>query len=513
MSSHNMPVQLTKSLFLKGKQCSKSLWLQTNKSEVLTKESKSNILETGQSIGKKARELFPGGKEISLHGTTQDQRIELTQQWISEGVKTVYEATFEFDGVLVMVDVLHRNESGYYEIYEVKSSTWNSKKKLKDISEYIDDVSVQYYVLSGCKIELSNIFVTLINSDYVRGETLDLNGLFIHQDITLEVAALQSSVASRIASLKETLSKGVEPNIDIGWHCKNPRQCDGFEYCWHTQRQIPEYSVFDLFKLTKNAKSLSLYQQGVVDIKDIPESFKLTETQRFIVDSVKYGEEGKAEINHPQLQEFIQQINYPIYHIDFETFQQPIPKFQGIKPFQQIPFQYSLHVEHKDGSLEHREFLADAEQDPRELFVQQLVSDIPCSATTVAFNSSFEKMILKDLSNQFPQYTEHLLAIMDNMIDLAIPFQKRYYYLPEMRGQHSIKIVLPLLAPEMENSYKDLDLIHNGSEAMQTFAELGDIKDADDIKRYRNALLEYCKLDTLAMVKILNILKKSLRNQ
>jgi hypothetical protein len=157
----------------------------------------------------------------------------------------------------------------------------------------------------------------------------------------------------------------------------------------------------------------------------------------------------KYTLNWKKLALFLSSLSYPFYYLDFETFQQPIPEFKGISPFQQIPFQYSVHVEQNNQTLEHKEFLGKEGSDPREQLVKQLIKDIPMNATILAFNASFEQMVLKGLAKQFAQYEDHLLSISENIIDIAIPFQKRYYYLPQMKGKHSIKIVLPLLVPEM----------------------------------------------------------------
>jgi hypothetical protein len=197
-----------------------------------------------------------------------------------------------------------------------------------------------------------------------------------------------------------------------------------------------------------------------------------------------------------------------LYHFDFETYQQAIPEFNGIRPFQQIPFQYSLHIEHKDKPLEHKDFLGNQGSDPRELLVKQLISDIPLDATVLAFNASFEQSVLKGLAEQFPKYKDHLQNISNNIVDLAMPFQKKYYYQSEMKGKFSLKIVLPLLVPEMGKAYDSLDLIHNGGEAMQAFAVLAEKSNQDEIDRIRESLQRYCELDTLAMVKILDKLKR-----
>ena len=501
---------LTKSLYLRGLQCEKSLWLKINNSDVLEDEDNaiSQIFETGRKVGALACNLFPNGKRISFEDTVRDQRIALTKQWIVDGVSTIYEATFEFDGVLVMVDILNRDSNGNFEIYEVKSSSWNSKKKLKDIDTYIKDVSIQYYVLNGCGLNISKAAVTLLNGDYIRGDELDINDLFIHQIVTDEVISLQNRIPGTLESFRGALNEQeIEPDIDIGWHCKKPYKCDASEYCWRVQRKIPEYSVFNIFPLTKKSKALELYHQGIVNIDEIPESFQLTDKQQLDVDASKSTIDKKPQINRDKLALFLSSLSYPFYYLDFETFQQPIPEFKGISPFQQIPFQYSVHIEQNNQTLEHKEFLGKEGSDPREQLVKQLIKDIPMNATILAFNASFEQMVLKGLSKQFAQYEDHLLSISENIIDIAIPFQKRYYYLAEMKGRHSIKIVLPLLVPEMAEAYKGLDLVHDGSEAMQAFSILGDIEDPEKIRRIRESLIEYCKLDTLAMVKILEKLQ------
>ncbi|MBC8496016.1 MAG: DUF2779 domain-containing protein [Gammaproteobacteria bacterium] len=505
--------QLSKSLYVRGLQCKKSLWLKLNNSSVLKQPDDSSLaaFSIGNEIGELACDLFPNSRRILYNNTTRDERVAQTRKWLDEGVKTIYEATFEFDGVLVMVDILHKDANGHYEIYEVKSSTWSSKKpKIKDV--YIQDVAIQYYVLSGCGLGVAKASVTLLNTDYVRGDKLDISQLFTHQDVTTETKGLQDRISIRLGSFQRVLSATEkEPDIDIGWHCKNPYECDAFDYCWKEQRQIPEYSVFNIFPLTKKSKSLELYQQGIINVEDIPSDMKLSEKQQSVVDSARYARKGELEIDKLAIQSFLDSLSYPLYHFDFETFQQPIPEFKGVSSYQQIPFQYSLHIEQRDETIEHKEFLGIEGEDPRQSLVEKLVKDIPLNVTTLAFNASFEQMVLKGLAKQFPQHKEHLLNISNNIVDLAILFQKKHYYLPEMKGKYSIKIVLPLLVPEMEKAYRDLDLIHNGGEAMQVFAMLGKMKDKSQIKRYRRSLLEYCKLDTLAMVRILNVLKLAVK--
>ena len=493
---------MSKSLYLTGLQCQKYLWLKIHNQKVLQKPDKNlkAIFATGDEVGQKACKLFPGGKQIKYDKSTpHSERIALTKKYTDNGVKTIYEATFEFDGVLVMVDILNKDNNGNFEIYEVKSSTWTSKKNLKSIDTYIKDVSIQYYVLNGCGLKISKACVTLLDGEYIRGDEENLEKLFFHKDITKEVISLQKKISETLKSFSSTLEiKEKEPKIDIGWHCKNPHTCLAFDYCWKEQRNIPEYSVFNIFPLSKKSKALELYKKGIVNIKSIPASEKLTKAQKIKVDLVK---DNNLVINKNAIKLFLKSFNYPFYYFDFETYQQAIPEFEGAKPFQQIPFQYSLHIRDDSPKLGHVEFLAKSGSDPREDLVKQLISDIPPDVTVLAFNASFEKSVLAELAKQFPIYKKRLNNIIKNLVDLADPFRKKYYYHPEMKGKFSIKIILPLLVPEMEDEYNNLE-IQNGSEASQSFANLAKLSDKNEINTMRKNLIKYCELDTLAMVKI-----------
>tara|TARA_B100001079_G_C16391695_1_gene507142 strand:- start:498 stop:2030 length:1533 start_codon:yes stop_codon:yes gene_type:complete len=500
-------LNLSKSLYTKGLQCKKALWLKKYKPQVLTPPSAQiqAVFETGNEVGALACGLFPGGKEVPFKGTSFNEKIALTRQWISEGEKNIYEATFEYDDILVMIDIFHQKEDGSFEIYEVKSSTWNQNKSIDDIYKYIHDVSIQYFVLTGLGYNVSNTFITLLNTDYVRGSEIDINALFTSVKVTEEVLDLNDQIPSNIENFRETL-KDIknEPNIDIGWHCNNPYECDAHEYCWKTQKAIPEYSVFDIFQFNKNAKSMQLYREGITAIEDIPEDYKLSPTQELYVDIWKY---QKSIINKEAIKNFVDSLSYPIYHFDFETFNPAIPKFKGLSSFEIYPFQYSIHIEHEDGSLEHKEYLADPDIDPREEIARRMTKDIPKGSFMMAYNISFERGIIKKLAEQFPAYSNHLMSLHDNFVDMHTPFKNKDYLTPEMKGKSGLKIILPILVPEMQEAYKELDMVHHGGEAMSIYQKLANEDDLEMISRYRTSLIEYCKLDTYAMVKILEKLR------
>lgn len=475
----------------------KSLWLKKYKKDILTlpNATAEAIFEIGNEVGKLACELFPGGIEVEFNPKDYDGMVSTTQELMSDGVKNIYEATFKYDGIFVAVDILHINDDRSVEIYEVKSST-----HVKDV--YKHDASIQYYVLNGLGYKVKNVSIVYINNKYIRDEELEIDKFFTIADITDEVKELQDDIPTYLSTFEKFLKDSEsEPQKDIGTHCSNPYDCDAIDYCWS---HIPEYSIFDISRL-KSDKKFELYNQGIVNFTQISDISSFSTAQQIQIESELT---NKTIVNKEAIKEFVDNLSYPIYHLDFETFQQAIPQWKSIVPFMQIPFQYSIHVESEDGKLEHKEFLAEDGFDPRYELAKKLVEDIPIDVTVLAYNMGFEKGVIRKLAEQFEEFSYHLICIHDNIEDLMTPFQKKDYYTPSMRGSYSIKYVLPALVPEMAKAYEDLDLVHNGSEAMQTFARLSKLDD-DEKDAYRKALLEYCKLDTLAMVKVLERLKRS----
>ncbi|MFA5461166.1 MAG: DUF2779 domain-containing protein [Sulfurimonas sp.] len=490
-------MRLSKSLYTRGLQCVKSLWLKKYNKEVLTPPDSSAeaIFETGNIVGDLACKLFPNGKEVPFENTTFEEKIALTKKWMEEGVKNIYEATFEFDDILVMVDILHVNDDRSVEIYEVKSST-----EVKDV--YLDDASVQYYVLNGLGYDVKRTSIVHINNKYVRDDELEIDKLFTIADVSDGVLELQTNIPSYLKSFKIFLDdKENEPVIDIGTHCSNPYDCDAISYCW---KHIPEYSVFDISRL-RSDKKFDFYRNGILEFHQISDVSLFSLAQQIQIISEQ---EQREIINKEAIKEFIDGLTYPLYHLDFETFQQAVPQWKGISPFMQIPFQYSLHVEKKNGDLEHYEFLAKEGIDPRYELAKRLVGDIPTDVTVLAYNMGFEKGVIRKLADMFNEFAPQLMAIHDNIQDLMTPFAKKDYYVPSMKGSYSIKYVLPALVPEMAKAYKELNGVQNGGEAMQTYASLATMEDKAVVARLREALLRYCELDTMAMVKVLEKLKE-----
>ena len=451
-------------------------------------------LAAGTELGIKAQALFGNGKDVAKLASSNNDRTEITSDLISSGTKIIYEATFQSGGVLVMVDVLHRGSEGW-EIYEVKSGT-----TLKET--HINDVALQLMVLTGAGLTVSKACVIHLNKQYVRNaeESHNLHDLFVLEDVTEKARELQSSVFEEAQQIQARLEKLDEPDVEIGAHCSKPYPCPAIDYCWKTQRQIPEISVFNLFS-TK--KALDLYHQGIVSIDDLPSDYSGTQLQQIMISA----HQSKALIvDKEAIRAFLNDIKYPIYHLDFETYQPVIPEIDGTRPYQQIPFQYSLHIEDESGNLVHKEFLAECEGDPRKGFVESLVENISGEVTVLAYSDKFEKARLKELARDFPDHSARLMQIHDCMMDLAYPFQKKHYYHPDLKGKYSIKAMLPHLVPAMQSAYGENELVQNGGDAMTVFPSLKDMNPADRDK-HREALLRYCKLDTEAMVYVLRALR------
>ena len=483
-------MNLSKSSYCRGIQCKKMLWLEKNKPEEKQEQNNERVLEQGNDIHDVARYLF--GSHINIeYRENLSQMIEDTINTIDSYKDVIItEASFSYKNNFCSVDILKKNNNTY-EMYEVKSST-----ELKDI--YVNDASYQYYVLTKLGLKVTKVCLVHINSNYVRIGDLDLDELFIKQDITKEVKDLQETVEKNIKEINEYVEEK-EKVEEISENCFKPYPCSFFKYC---TKHLPEKNVFDIPKLQTRTK-LKLYREGIYEYKDILKT-NISDSYKQVIEYELYNKEDYIE--KESIKEFLDTLKEPLYFLDFETFQMPIPLYDYVSPYEQIPFQYSLH--YIDSELKHKEFLAEAGIDPRRSLAEQLVKDIPKDVTTLAYNMGFEKGVIKKLSKLFPDLSEHLMNIHDNIKDLMIPFQQKKYYSKDMHGSYSIKYVLPALFPNDPSlNYKNLDLIHNGGEAMSSFQDLVN-KSKEEQKYIRERLLRYCELDTYAMVKIYEKLKE-----
>ena len=449
-------------------------------------EMQKSIFKRGTNVGELAQQLFPGG-EIAAQGDPPNYEKALlrTQELIKSGAKVIYEAAFTFNEVLSIADIAVKEKDSWF-IYEVKSST--------SISEtYINDAALQYYVISSQGIKVKDFSIIFINNQYVRNGKLDLGKLFTTESVLGLILPLQDTVKENIVKFKKVLLKKQIPDIDIGEHCYQPYVCGFYNYC---RKHIPENSIFD-FSGMHLAKKYELYREGIVKLEDIPNDYPLNKNNQIQLDVYK---NGKPLIDKEAIKNFLSDLNYPLYFMDFETFQPAVPLFDNSKPYQQIPFQYSIHFkESKKSQLKHFEFLAEQGADPRKKFIEGLLRDTKNPGDIIVYNKTFEITRLKEIARDFPEYADEIEKRINQVKDLMIPFQKKYYYAPEMQGSYSIKYVLPALVPEL--SYDKLE-INEGGLASIAYESLQLETDLMRIADIKEKLLEYCKMDTLAMVKI-----------
>jgi hypothetical protein len=485
---------LSKSAFIRGIQCYKSLYLKKHHPELEDKisESQQMVFDKGTNIGLLAQKLFPGGVDLGVYIPTDfEKAFTETEQLLEKGQNVIYEAGFRHDNLLCYMDILVKKNGKYY-AYEVKGSS-----SLKPV--YLWDTAFQYHVITSSGITLEDISVVYLNNQYVRHGNLDLQQLFIIESVKDRILPLQPKVKTQIQEMLNMLAQPDVPEIDIGLHCSDPYPCSFTGYCW---KNIPDYSVFNLSKLWSR-KKFELYQKGILEITDVPDDYPLNLGQRL---QVKAEKTGKPHINKVEIKKFVNSLHYPLYFLDFESFQSAIPLFDNSKPYQQTVFQYSLHILGKlGGNLQHKEFLAEPKGDPRIPFIQQLVKDLGTTGDIIVYNKTFETTRLKEIAEVFPQYETKVQAINDRVVDLMLPFSKKHYHTPEMNGSYSIKKVLPALVPQF--SYNKLD-INNGMAASMSYENLYYETDPSVIDKTKKDLLEYCGLDTLAMVEILKVLEK-----
>ena len=485
---------LSKSKYCRGLQCPKMLWMDMNKPEEAEDLNNEFIFETGTKVGDLARSYF-GEYSLVDFDFNKSSMVDQTLKYISDGANNIAEASFLADGLYCAVDILHRNDDGW-DIIEVKSSA--------HVSEiYIEDMAFQYYVLTRSGVDVSHIYNLHINNLYVFHDQLDIQGLFVLEDYTSICKNKFAEVESNINRIREYNDTDTEPVKDIDECCNRPYECAYKGYCW---KHIPENSVFNIANLGSN-KKFDYYKNGIISYEDIiSKQPPLNPKQYRQVESQYYSRPDSIDI--PMIRSFLAELSYPIYHLDFETFQLAIPIWEGCVPYEQIPFQYSIHIENQDGKIEHREFLAKEGIDPRLTLAENLCRDIPVGGCVLAYNMSFEKTVIRKLAEQFPDLSDHLICIHDNIHDLMVPFQRQYYYSAAMKGSYSIKYVLPALFPnDPELDYHSLEGIHKGDEASAAFADLPN-HTPEEISVIRNNLLKYCGLDTFAMVKVLGKLKQ-----
>lgn len=488
----NTARHLSKSQYVKGKQCAKALWFDHHRKDLLppVDETAEARFAAGREVGALARQLFPGGKLVACKPWEIEKSLQLTKELIQQDATVIYEAAaLSPDGAYARADILIRTPTGAWNLIEVKSST-----SVKDY--HLDDASVQYHIFTQAGYTIDQCVILHISNDYIRNGALDLGALFTQADITDLVHAQQTAIPSLIGSLGKLVSGNEEPQIAIGPHCSAPFDCNYQEHCW---KDVPEYSIFNVLQ-GKKAFEVSA-ASGSYLVKDIPEHH-IPKGAKAIDVSCHVGNTSHTE--QAQLKSFLNPLQYPIYYLDFETIGPAVPMYDNTKPYQPVPFQFSLHIEHAPDRLEHKGYLHCQQTDPREEFVEQLLSQCGSSGPIIVYNQMFEAGCVKALAETFPHHETALLALIERMVDLLVPFRQRWLYHSKQNGSASIKAVLPAFTNE---SYEELN-IANGAVASDQYLAFMQGKLPDDAKdKLYTDLIAYCELDTYGMVQLMRVLR------
>ena len=478
-----MQYRLSKSKFLSAFQCRKRLWLEIHDKDKATPIDKVQeaIFNQGHFVGDLAMDRYPNGIEITSDYLDIPKGITITKEVLEKNPPSIFEGFFQYNNVLVRPDIMVNNNDGSWDFIEVKSST-----KLKE--ENIRDVAIQTYVLIGSGIKIHRSYLMHINREC---QFPDLDNLFELEDLTDEIIPLISEMDNSLINLRLMLEEKKEPDISIGTHCTSPYNCSFKEYCW---KDVPEYSVFSIPGMYLSKKE-ELYKKDLISIQDVGQNFDLKNRQKDFFDSYV---RKKPIINKKAITEELDNLKYPLYFLDFETFAPAVPQFDGLHPYEQYPFQYSCHIMDKNSNIIHKEYLHRDTHDPRLPLTKSLIKTLGEEGTIIAFNAAFEKGVINNLAKQFPKYENQLLNINKRFWDQLIIFRK-YYMDYRFKGSNSLKAVLPIIVSGMDYSHLD---VSDGSKAQVAWADMITLSNSLEKEKLISQLIEYCKLDTLAMVEI-----------
>lgn len=473
---------LSKSRILLNLQCPKRLWLQVNHPELaVVDEGAATRMDAGNEVGEIARSLYPDG--LLIEPGTLAAALDETSAALAETPRPLFEATFQAGGVLIRADLLLPEESGY-RMAEVKSSTG-----VKDY--HLVDAAIQTWVCKENGLPLTEVEIAHIDTSFVYPGGGNYQGLLAHTNITADINPLVSEVPAWIESAQSTLY-GNMPEATIGERCQKPFPCPFTDQCH------PPFDpdVFPLEILPYGGKAVeSLRSDGYRDLQEIREDQLETQKHKRVW---RVTVSGQTELD-TAAGEKLAALAYPRYYLDFETIQFAVPRWAGTRPYAQIPFQWSCHIEQADGTLDHKEFLANGTDDPRRLFAETLIATLETSGPIIVYNAGFERGRMQDLAKDFPDLAPKLEAAIERIVDL-LPIARDHYYHRDMRGSWSIKAVLPTIAPDLD--YSTLAVAHGGM-AQQAFLELLDPNISNDRRQeLMGGLLAYCERDTLAMVRV-----------
>lgn len=487
------PIAISKTKLLHYLQCPKRLWLEQYSPELVDEDAIDQAaIETGRIVGEKAREILGGGTGhlVSHHRGLRSAVAETAALLDAGGNEPIFEATFDHDGLTVLIDVLDRS-GGTPRIIEVKSST-----RVKD--HFLADCAIQAWTLSELGLQPSATGLALINDEFDYAGDGDYRGLFREVDLTADLGPHIAGVPEAVNATRETLASIDEPERDIGRHCLSPHPCPFFAHCSPAQGEFP---VAGLGGRKEALHALML--EGYTDVRELGADQIAGPTQERIWRQTKAGEPYVSA----ELAGLIEALGYPRYFLDFETIGFAIPIWPGTRPYQALPFQWSCHIDDGKGPVRHEEFLDTSGEPPMRQIADELVTKLGTTGPIVVY-TSYEQQVLTGLASRYPDLAPAIEALIGRIVDLH-PLAKQHYYHPEMRGSWSIKAILPTIGAGID--YANLEEVRNGEAAQSAYLEAIREDTAPERREaLREALLAYCRLDTLALVRLVDFFGREL---
>jgi hypothetical protein len=500
-----MSYQITKTDYLKFLTCTDYFWFYKKKPEILDvpdlDDFSKELIKSGQEVEAWGRKLFPDGFLVK---SRQEQAVMDTKELLDEGKKVIFQATFEAEGLYVMIDMLEwDDENEYWIINEAKGSTCDKKGESKNKKLHLHDAGFQYIVLKLAGYKVGKVNILELNKEYAKKGRINPVHLIAKTDITEKVHELEPGIDEDIEGMRILMDQDSEPQPCDCIYKSRTNHCPAFGYLYP---DMPKYSVHDIALIGLSPKRLeAMIEDGYLSIYDVPEDFKLSKNQRSHVDVTQTGitTNKSSEINKR-----LDEMEYPFYYLDYETYPTAVPIYDGCRPYMQIPFQYSLHIQRGPGrEYEHVEFLAeDGSMNPMKSLAESLKEAIGDEGSIIVWNKKFEKKCNENIGEVFPNYAESMEDLNERLFDLMDIFQKNLYVHKDFKGKYSIKKVLPVLDPEL--SYKDLNIC-DGSMAMNSWKKMVfETESESEKEQIKKDMLEYCKMDTWAMVRIYEFFKR-----
>lgn len=491
---------ITKTQYLEYLSCGKNAWLKLYKPELkevfALSEFEQSLLAKGNLVEEWARKLFPNGVLIE---STGEDAASLTKELISKKAPVIFQSTFIHEGFMARNDVLEYDSiNDCWNLYEIKgTNSINERSEKAEGRDHIEDAAFQAAILRSVGVNIGSIFIIHLNKAYVRDGDVIVKDLFSMDNVTENVHHRLAETASMMQKARVELTQLDEGVLSCGCLYRGrSAQCTTFRYSYS---HVPEYSIHDLSRIGTGKKKLeSLVDSGIFDLNDIPDEFELTDIQK---NQVSVYKTKKPIIDPLAIKAELSSIVFPLYFLDYESYSPAIPLFNGFKPYQQIPFQFSLDkVSNSSGNVEHFEYLHTEASDPSLTIIRGLRDVIGPEGTIIVWNKTFERMINTQLAQRNPQYEEYLEDINERIYDLKDIFQKQMYVHHGFKGKTSIKNVLPTLIPTL--TYKELEIQDGGTATEAWYQMVYGLTTAFEKTEISENLKRYCGRDTHAMVAI-----------